>query len=345
MPAIQIDLESLLTQLPDARPSGEDLAYDPEFLALERAGAGKPEQEYGDTKIPAKPPDWPAVVEHALQLAGRTRDLRVAVWLLRGGARTEGFGAALAALQWLAGLLERHWEHLHPQLDASESNPAQMRLAALAPLSPQGPPFPGPPPILDDLRAAPLTGERGSIKVRDVELGMGAADPIADEPKPTEAGVLEALRALASRHADLLPSMRAALVAIDSTQQTLTERLGAAEAPDLKDLRKLLAALDLAAQRASGAGLASAAPAGSAVAAAPAAVAAGAGAVNSREDVSRAIDELCEWIERNEPSNPAPLLLRRAQRLLDKSFLEIMRDLAPDGMEQVLRLAGSENTE
>jgi type VI secretion system protein ImpA len=345
MPALQIDLETLLTQLSDARPSGEDLAYDPEFLALERAGAGKPEQEYGDTKIPAKPPDWPAVVEHALQLAGRTRDLRVAMWLLRGGARTEGFGAALAALRWLSGLLERHWEELHPQLDASEGNPAQMRLAALAPLSPQGPPFPGPPPILDDLRAAPLAGERGSIKVRDVELGMGAAEPNGDEPKPTEAGVLEALRALASRHADLLPSMRAALVALDSTQQTLTERLGAADAPDLRDLRKLLAALDLAAQRASGTGLASAAPAGIAAAAAPAAVAAGVGAVNSREDVSRTIDKLCEWIERNEPSNPAPLLLRRAQRLLDKSFLEIMRDLAPDGMEQVRRLAGSENTE
>lgn len=343
MPALQIDLESLLTQLSDARPSGDDLAYDPEFLALERAAAGKPEQEYGDTKIPAKPPDWPAVVEHALQLAGRTRDLRLAVWLLRGGARTEGFGAALLALQWMAGLLERHWEQLHPQLDAGDSHPAQMRLAALAPLSPQEAPFPGPPPILDDLRAAPLTGERGSIKVREVELGMGAAEPIGDEPKPTEAGVLEALRALASRHADLLPSMRAALVALDSIQRTLTERLGATAAPDLKDLRKLLAALDLAARRASGEGVASAAPAGTAVAAAPAAMAAG--AINSREDVSRTIDTLCEWIERNEPSNPAPLLLRRAQRLLDKSFLEIIRDLAPDGVEQVLRLAGSANTE
>lgn len=45
-------------------------------------------------------------------------------------------------------------------------------------------------------------------------------------------------------------------------------------------------------------------------------------------------------IERNEPSHPAPLLIQRAQRLMTKSFVEIIRDLAPDGMGQVQMLAG-----
>ena len=86
MPAFQIDLDSLLTPLSDTRPGGEDLAYDPQFMALERAGAGKPEVQYGDRTYPSEPPDWPTVVDLALELAQRTRDLRLAVWLVRGGA-------------------------------------------------------------------------------------------------------------------------------------------------------------------------------------------------------------------------------------------------------------------
>jgi type VI secretion system protein ImpA len=53
-----------------------------------------------------------------------------------------------------------------------------------------------------------------------------------------------------------------------------------------------------------------------------------------------AIGRICDWIERHEPSNPAPLLLRRAQRLMNKSFLDIVRDLAPNGVDQVEMLAG-----
>jgi type VI secretion system protein ImpA len=64
------------------------------------------------------------------------------------------------------------------------------------------------------------------------------------------------------------------------------------------------------------------------------------GTIASRDDALRMLDRVCEWIERNEPSHPAPLLIRRAQRLMTKSFVEIIRDLAPDGMSQVQMLAG-----
>ena len=108
MPAFQIDLDSLLTPLSDTRPGGEDLAYDPQFMALERAGAGKPEVQYGDRTYPSEPPDWPTVVDLALELAQRTRDLRLAVWLVRGGARLHGLTGAAQGLALLRSLLERH---------------------------------------------------------------------------------------------------------------------------------------------------------------------------------------------------------------------------------------------
>jgi type VI secretion system protein ImpA len=68
------------------------------------------------------------------------------------------------------------------------------------------------------------------------------------------------------------------------------------------------------------------------------------GAIASREDAIRALDRVCEWMDRNEPSHPAPLLIRRAKRLISKNFIEIIRDLAPDGLSQVEKLAGTSHS-
>ncbi len=68
------------------------------------------------------------------------------------------------------------------------------------------------------------------------------------------------------------------------------------------------------------------------------------GEIASREDVIRAIDKICEYYARFEPSSPLPLLLRRAKRLANKSFLEIVRDLSPDALKQVLALGGEDET-
>ncbi len=58
------------------------------------------------------------------------------------------------------------------------------------------------------------------------------------------------------------------------------------------------------------------------------------GRIVTREDAIKALDRVCEYYERNEPSSPLPLLIRRAQRLASKSFLDIIRDLAPDAVSQ-----------
>jgi type VI secretion system protein ImpA len=39
------------------------------------------------------------------------------------------------------------------------------------------------------------------------------------------------------------------------------------------------------------------------------------------------------------------LLIRRAQRLINKSFVEIMQDLAPDSLSQIRNIAGLRDDE
>ncbi|WP_343637069.1 type VI secretion system protein TssA [Roseateles sp.] len=335
-----LDLDALLAPLQDDAPCGADLEYDPAFLALEAAGAGKPEQQYGDTVIPAEEPDWGAVHEQALALARRTRDLRVAVWLLRSGARLQGFGAALQGLALIRGLLEQHWAHVHPQLDASDHDDPTMRLNALQPLASGT-------AAIADLRAASLTGQRGGPRVRDVELALGNADPMGDESVPSPEGLMAGLAAQAANDPAFATRLHDALPAVQGIIAAIETHLGAGQAPDFSALLRLFKPLAAAAGQLTGQG-ADATPAGDGAASAP--VQAGGavtvavsapGTIASRDDAVRALQRVCEWIERHEPSNPAPLLIRRAQRLMSKSFLEIMRDLNPDGVHEIEKLAGT----
>jgi type VI secretion system protein ImpA len=58
------------------------------------------------------------------------------------------------------------------------------------------------------------------------------------------------------------------------------------------------------------------------------------GQLQSRDDVMRMLDKICEYYARVEPSSPVPLLLQRAKKLVPMSFMEIMQDLIPDGVSQ-----------
>jgi type VI secretion system protein ImpA len=329
MPDFVLDVEALLSPLAEQAPSGDDLGYDPQFVALEQAGAGKPERQYGDKVFAAELPDWAAVYEGALALASRTRDLRVAVWLLRCGARIQGLAGAALGLELVHGLLDRQWDSVHPQLDATDNNDPTMRLNALAPLTAAD-------AALADLRAATLAPVRGSLCVRDLELGLGLAEAGPGETALTEAGVAQALQDLMAQQPQLAAAAAGAHQAAEAIAALLVERVGHERAPDFTSITSLLGAVAGAVARVQGADQG----AGPGLAHNGADGGGPGGGIRNRADAVRELERVCDWLERNEPSNPAPLLIRRAQRLMNKSFLEIVRDLAPEGVNQVELIAG-----
>lgn len=323
-----LDIEPLLSDLQGDAPCGVDLEYDPAFLALLEAGAGKPETQWS----PAVPPEWFAVLDQSLQLARRTRDLRVAVWVTRAAAHVHGLIGAVRGLQLVQGLIDRHWDLVHPRLDSGDGNDPAMRVSALAPLA-------HPDAGLADVRAATLTEERAGLRVRDLELGVGRAEPVAGETVPTKEGLLKALATAIEATPGLNETLLAGHEAVVRIDTALAERIGPDRGPDFAPLKELFAVVALAARRVNGTAEVEAAPsAGAAASARP--MASAPGTISSREDALEALQRVSDWIERNEPSNPAPLLIRRAQRLMSKNFLEIIRDLVPDGMGQIEKLAG-----
>ncbi len=333
--ALEHKIASWLQPLPDAAaPCGPDLEYDNEFLAITQAAAGKPESQFGA----AEPADWRAVSEQAESLFERTRDLRIAILWLRAGLHLQGYALLPLGLRLVGGLVESHWDHVHPLPDPDDGDP-YARVNALTLLrEPEG--------LIGDLRDVRVVDDRavGEITGRAVEVALGLS-PARDGEATTSKEQLSQMMAAALAR---MPWLRASCAdAVAQTKQLialLNDKLGIGTAPDLRPLYALangIASLlppeavadDGAADEGGAEGGVVGAPGGGVRRSLS-------GAVTSRDEAVRAIDMVCEYLERAEPANPAPLFLRRARQLINHNFLQLMKVLAPDALAEVARVVG-----
>ena len=330
-----LDVGTVLAETRETPPCGPNLEHDLSFFELEEAARGKPEQRTGDAVKPAEEPSWPKVIDRSQAILNRSKDLRVAVHLTRALVCTEGIPGLATGLSLIHGLLERYWEGIHPLLEADRHDDPTERLNALAPLI-------DPEVIVKDLRDTYLVSsrEQGQLRSRDVEVAAGRLAPRTADPstvKPISQIHSQIAAAFASDRS--VPSaVREAHDRTVAIQALIAERVGASQALDFAPLEQplqcLLEACDTALgvkgeadkedQTESGVG----------------AVPVATGEIRSRDDAIQMLEVVCNYLERHEPSNPAPLFIRRAQRLIKKSFLEIVRDLMPDSLSQLEKLAG-----
>jgi type VI secretion system protein ImpA len=66
------------------------------------------------------------------------------------------------------------------------------------------------------------------------------------------------------------------------------------------------------------------------------------GAIRSAAAAADALAAVSQYFSRNEPSNPALLLVRQAQQLMGKSLFEVMRILVPEVVDQAAIQIGKE---
>ncbi len=116
------DLSNLLQPVSVEQPCGENLEYDADFLAMDGASHGKPEQQYGNTIVPPVPPDWREVVRVGTSLLKRTKDLRVVCLVTHAMLETDGLVDFSLGLQLVRNFVEHHWEDVHPRLDPEDDN-------------------------------------------------------------------------------------------------------------------------------------------------------------------------------------------------------------------------------
>jgi type VI secretion system protein ImpA len=112
----------LLVQLVATSPCGEDLSFSTEFDTIQdMRRADDPSLDQGEWVTDLKVADWPGVARMCEELLStRTKDLRVAGWLVDAWARLRGFAGLHDGLALCAGLVEQHWEHIHPLPDEGD---------------------------------------------------------------------------------------------------------------------------------------------------------------------------------------------------------------------------------
>ncbi len=327
-----IDIESLLVPTAEDPPCGPDLEYDAAFLALDQSARGKPEQQFGETVIAAEEPVWGDVRTAATELLGRSKDLRVAILLARAWVHTDGYVGLLPGLRLIQQLLDRYWDEIYPRLDPDEDNDPTMRMNALAPLADvEG--------VVRDLRGVFLVDSRqhGSVLVRDVEIALGKL-PQREGAEPVSQSKIEAILAVvAAEDPEIGSRIDETFQAAKALSGYLAQRVGAERAPDFKPLLATLYAVQQIFPRAQSAPPESEGGETGAVAGEARPIS---GDIRTRQDALAMIDKVVAYLERNEPTNPAPLLLKRAKRLMNMSFVDIIKDMVPDSMGQIETIAG-----
>lgn len=340
-----LDLAPLLMPISDSMPAGENLEYDPAMIELERAATPKPERRIGESVIAGEDPDWRLVVELSKKFLGRSKDLRAAVYLTTAELRLEGLPGWANGLALIRGLLENYWDTVYPQLDAEDNNDPTARVNCVSALA-------DPLAILGYFRTAIFvrSPRLGQFSLRSLRIANGTIKVNDGEtPKLAE---IEAccLDCPESDLFDVLQAIRTALEHATAIDRIFVDKVGVA-GPEFKillsDHRELLKFLESQAEKRSPhinadsveendtqQELADASKGG-------VSRGAGSGGINGPQDVKAALDLICAYYARMEPSSPVPLLLRRAQRLVGANFLDLMTDLAPSGISEIRAISGS----
>lgn len=315
-------------------PCGEALDYDLDFLDLEILARGKPERQTGGSISPAQRPDWTAVAELAERLTERAHDVRLEIYLARAALDLEGPQAMAVRLNRLALLIDTFWQHLHPCPEDDEDDET-VRLNAIGDLvNPDG--------LMADLRDREMVvGRRsGSFSFRDWTS--------ARFEEGSDIDLQQIIAALAETdsavHDASAQGLRDCVDALGRIETAVRNHVPPQDAPKLVALATLLSQMleALAPYLSEPAPAAAPAEAGGDAAAAGGAAAASAprGTPQSRDDIVTMLDRICAWYRMHEPASPVPALLERARQLVNKDFLALLEELAPDGAAQFRHLAG-----
>ncbi|MDH5326819.1 MAG: type VI secretion system protein TssA [Gammaproteobacteria bacterium] len=335
-----IDVTKCLAEISVDSPCGDDLEYDADFQELERSAQYKAEKQIGDAIVEAQEPDWSSVGKQSQTLFSRTKDLRVAMFLLSASFRTSGYGGLLNSLEIMHGLLDQYWDDVHPKLDPEDNNDPTMRINIISTLADHA-------STLAPLQKVPLVSVQGigSYSIKDVDVASGAM-PHTGASDPPDPGLIEA--AFMEVNLDELiakaEQVKNCVDIVKAIEELVTNKVGAAYAPDLGALVKLLNHVHQElGQRLANRGVDDAVDDGEPGEESSNGKKGGAamsGEIKTSEDVIRMLDKICDYYAKYEPSSPLPLLLQRAKRLVRKDFIEILRDIAPDGLTQAGRVTG-----
>jgi len=334
-----LDVTSLTQPIAPDDPCGPDLdaAGDVQYLNFFAAAESLLPMSYFEVvnangergRFDPKAIDIAGQFAAAQPLLARTRDLRLTMLLAKFSILNRDLDGFLSCLKATTLLLREQWEAVHPRGEDGDYAFRAVTVEAIDVF----------PTVINPLQFLPLIENRrhGSLNYRAYQIAKGeipAADADVDMPDlgtierivgETDLDTLKAVSArcsaVAAEIADIKSVWREKL---NSGQPISLDRLAVVANGMANWLAALVTARDpaaLAPSRDETAQNDQQLPIETA------------GAVTSPGQASAALAAAADYFARKEPSSPALLLVRQAQGMVGKSFIEVMRMLMPAHVE------------
>jgi type VI secretion system protein ImpA len=347
-----IDYSAVKEPLSDDLVCGPDLEAegDDEFLNYVAAAEGRlPASFFAFSRESI---DLKSELETISALLARTRDIRLLALAAKFSILSGELVGFADAVEAIAHFLEHHWADVHPRGSDGDFALRRVQIESLDEM----------PSVSLPLQYAPLVRDRrhGVICLRSHMIATGEVQPREGEAVLDAAAIHEAL--LKSEDLDGLKSRYDAVCRLEQALKAIPERymeetgysdsLAFERLPVLvhkirnllegplgeRDPASTMPALESAGPAAMGADAPGGAPAGGDAPAEPGVHI----RLASLDEAVSALKVAESYFAGREPSNPCILLIRQAQQLVGKSFIEAMQLLVPGRMETAtLQLGGS----
>jgi type VI secretion system protein ImpA len=318
------ELEEMMKPVSADSVAGPDLAYDPKRQEMEAAFEAGRLADRGEGEAP----DWAAVIRSIKEQAKLTKDVTLAVYLARAGARSQQLAEVALGCAFLAGMFDAWWTEVHPSLQEYGFQGRKGACESLVAFS----------DFLGPLRRVVLVAHPrlGQFTAEQIEAFASEGDSAenigmfrAALAEIDEAEILGSLKTLE----DIRKSIERvdAVLTANAGEETSTSFAPTYEALD--SIRKALVAVS---------GVGAAAPAAAPTSGSSAASGAlrFAGTVESRANVISAMESIIDYYSRCEPGSPIPLVLQRAKAWVNMDFLSILNDINPAGAEDAKKVLG-----
>jgi type VI secretion system protein ImpA len=371
----------LAIELKDIDPvkvCGDNFEYDDEFNKLKQdinniEGAYKQQMVDGvkGKKKAEQPPNWPDIKKHAEALLTRTIDLQVLICYLRALIALEGFSGLQDGLTLIKTALETRWDTIHPQLDPDDDNDPTERINILNSLCDHE-------TLLKSLQQMPLLESKllGRFNYRDISIASGKLTVTSNEKAVNQATIDGAVQdCQIGPLQQTFDAITSSLESINQLDVLVTDYVGASKSKalnfvKLQDFLKASKSFLATALKKKGAGddesITDAESKNPLSDVLPKSISGAinnnqqggeewnkalsfvstksiSGVINNSQDVIKALDLVCEYYKKNEPSSPIPLFVERAKRLVGKNFMEVLKDLAPTGIDEANVIFGTQH--
>jgi type VI secretion system protein ImpA len=331
-----MSIDELIKPLAGDDPAGQNLEYDPLYMEMDNLAVDVPDSYMGDEKVEGRGPDWKTLKKNCLELWTRTRDLRVAVYLTIAEAVTGGLSGLTEYLKLPLFLVKELWDDFYPRLDPSDNKDPLERLNILSMLSPPSGSINDPImfiPRFREIRIIPSL----RYTLRDLLISTNEIEAPTDT---VDAKLLRAefMSAPTAEIETLSASAQEAKALIHDLCDSVNAKIGDYNTLDMSALDHEIdhiidfydsyrtginaAKEDAAAKDASGRDGAGFERQSAALS----------NQANSRAEALHFLKKGAEYFQTQEPNSPIPLLVNRALRFSEMSFIDLIEDIVPDAL-------------